>query len=284
MIKKLSITIDITFLLLIVALFSVYTYLFMVPNKGIISEYVLVFLLFILIILSYFTNMLIALVASAIMVFVFGSVSIYMSFKYSVAIDNSYFWIIMYPITGLISGRLGDRILTLVDKSKDLEARVASYLSYDEVTGFGNLMALHQYLRKILSSAKRHNYNVSLLAVELKYYKGLEAKHGKARFKQIVKGLSNVIHEDLRLEDSPYRIDDKRFIVVLESTDLSGANIVRDRLKSKLKEPLKIDTLGGKLNVKINTRMSTAMYSAENDMDENTLVELVLKELEYDVE
>lgn len=282
MVKKTYRGIDVYFLLLIVCIFCVYTYLFIISGKGMLGEYVLVFLLFILIIISYFTNILIALVASSIIVFVFGLNSIYLSFAKDINIDNGYFWIIIYPVGGLLAGQLGDRVLTLVDKCKDLEARVATYLSYDELTGFGNTMALYQYLRKILSSANRHNYNVAILVIEVKYYKGLKAKYGNEKFQRILRSFSGVIHENLRIEDSPFRVEDNIFIIVLENTDEVGAGIVKRRMKDRFIEPINIEMEDGELSVKINTRMSVVMYDAE--MDENQLIELGIKELEYDVE
>ncbi|WP_159430006.1 GGDEF domain-containing protein [Caminicella sporogenes] len=274
--------VDIFFLLLIIEIFAVTTLLIMNIKEIDFIDYILYMLTFLVIVVSFYSNLIIGLITSAFLVFGYGSYILYEGlFHENINIASSYFWIIVFPLSAFISGRLSDSINDIQNKKIKLEKQISSLVTVDAITGFNNIKEFYKDLNEEMSRAKRHKFYLVVMLVEIQYLEELISIYGIDKINKILKSISILIEKVTRTEDKKYRIDEDLFAIIMPNTDISGADIVKQRLKKEL-ESIKVDDDSKTNTYKLDIKISALQY---NDRISNSFhfKELVQKELEYDI-
>lgn len=273
--------VDIFFLLLIIEIFVITTLLILNIEEASFSDYILYVLTFLVIIVSFYSNLITGLISSAFLVFGYGSYMLYQSMFYEqIGIENSYFWIILFPLSAFISGRLSDSINDMQDKNLKFEKQLKDLVTIDEVTGLSNSKEFYNDLSEEMSRASRHEFDLVVMLAEIQYLEELKSIYGKYKINTIFKAISDLIEKVTRTEDKRYRIDEELFAVIMPNTDVEGSQIVKERLKKELENIMMED--GKKKRYKFDIKIAILQY---NKRITNSLEfkELVQKELEYDI-
>jgi len=245
-------------------------------------DYLLYALTFFVVVISFYSNLIIGLISSAFLVFGYGSYMLYQSLFYGkVSIGNSYFWIILFPLSAFISGRLSDSVNEVRDRNIKFENQVNNLVTIDETTGFDNLKEFYKDLNEEMSRSRRHKFSLVVMLAEIQYLDELASIYGKYNMSKIFKVMSDLIEKVTRTEDKKYRIDDDLFAVIMPNTDIPGAEVVKGRLRKEL-ENITIDNNTGAKRYKFDIKIALVQY---NEKITNALEfkELVQKELEYDI-
>ncbi|SHJ96941.1 GGDEF domain-containing protein [Tepidibacter formicigenes] len=274
--------VDIYFLLLIIEIFSVTTLLILNIKEVNFIDYVLCVLTFLIIIISFYSNLIMGLITSAFLVFAYGSYMLYKSLFYeNIRIGNGYFWMVIFPLSAFISGRLSDAINEIRNKNIYLEKQISNLVTVDEITGFNNLKEFYRDLNEEISRSRRHKFYLVLMVVEVQYLEELISIYGIDKINKILKSISVLIEKAIRTEDKRYRIGEELFAIIMPNTDISGAEIVRQRLKREL-ENISINDDDKTKTYKLDIKIAALQY---NDSIDNSFQfkELVQKELEYDI-
>ncbi|SHK05514.1 GGDEF domain-containing protein [Paramaledivibacter caminithermalis] len=274
--------IDIFFLLLIIEIFTITTLLILNVKEITFTDYVLYMLIFLIIVISFYSNLITGLITSAFLVFGYGSYMLYQSLFYEKSsIGNSYFWIVLFPLSAFISGRLSDSINEIRNKNMKFEKQVKELVTVDEITGFNNIKEFYKDLNEEMSRSKRHKFSLVVMLVEIQYLEELIGIYGTDKINKIFKIISNIIEKVTRTEDKRYKIDEDLFAVIMPNTDIKGAEIVKERLKKKL-EDIEVNHGSQTKTYKFDFKIAVLQY---NDRITNSFEfkELVQKELEYDI-
>lgn len=273
--------VDIFFLLLIIEIFIITTLLILNMKEAVFSDYILYVLTFLVIIISFYSNLITGLISSAFLVFGYGSYMLYQSLFYEqIGVENSYFWIILFPLSAFISGRLSDSINDIQNKNLEFEKQLKDLVTIDEVTGFSNTKEFYKDLGEEMSRASRHEFDLVVMLAEVQYLEELKSIYGKYKISTILKAISDIIEKVTRTEDKRYRIDEELFAVIIPNTDIAGAEIVKERLKKELENIMIEDD--NKKRYKFDIKIAILQYN-KRITNSFEFKELVQKELEYDI-
>lgn len=106
----------------------------------------------------------------------------------------------------------------------------------DPLTLLGNRAALDTALRRELQMAKRHHHELSLLMVDVDFFKKINDEYGHHRGDLVLCEIAKGIQSACRGSDITFRYGGEEFVVVLGKTDAEGAKIIAERIRQQIAE------------------------------------------------
>jgi len=103
---------------------------------------------------------------------------------------------------------------------------------HDDLTGLGNRRLLRIRLQDELHRAERFGQAVSILAIDIDYFKALNDRHGHPTGDASLRKLAGLMTRNLRRIDTIARIGGEEFVVLLPRTNLDEAEGVAEKLRS----------------------------------------------------
>lgn len=245
-------------------------------------DYGLFFALGLIIIFSVYFGIVPGLLLSGALIFIYGSVIFYqLILGYSQIWTLNYIWFGFYPISAFIGGNIHQIIERQNGLLNQCETLTDKVVNIDDVTGFGNSRELLRDLDREMSRSKRFKYSLTLMVVQIQYFDELLSIYGEEGSSKLLKSLSTIIDNALRIEDLRFRLEDDLFALVLPYTTPDDALVVKERIVKNL-EAMSIDDTSSLSRYKIEIKVGACEYKKEipNPM---AFKALALKELEYDV-
>jgi diguanylate cyclase (GGDEF)-like protein len=103
---------------------------------------------------------------------------------------------------------------------------------HDDLTGLGNRRLLRIRLEDELHRAERFGEAVSILAIDIDYFKALNDRHGHPTGDASLRKLAGLMTRNLRRIDTIARIGGEEFVALLPRTTLTSAAQVAEKLRS----------------------------------------------------
>ena len=267
---------------LLIAYFLILSISFSYLNLGSdIENYIMVTLVMIVALASYYLNRTFVLVIILIIDFVYTSYNFFISVVSDVKIgEGVFFWIVIIPVTAFIVSFLSEEINNLENSYTKIISYNEKFIKVDVSTGLRNISAFMEEMPVYIKLYKRYNVHVSLILVRIKYGNRILKIVGKEYFNKVLVKCSEELSDSLRFEDRKYIVDDDTFAFIIIS-DKDGGSIVKNRLKKSIGE-LKMgkETLYNDLNIEVQIGSYTINESINDAME---FIERAEKELEYDV-
>jgi diguanylate cyclase (GGDEF)-like protein len=132
---------------------------------------------------------------------------------------------------------LEDRIIGLQRDNLDLigKNQVLSEVSArDALTGLYNRPYVLEKIEIEMNRALRHGSPVSLLMLDIDYFKRINDEYGHPTGDEVLKGVGRVLRESCRVYDVPGRYGGEEFCIVLPETKLGNTTTVAERIRSRL--------------------------------------------------
>ncbi|APF25537.1 diguanylate cyclase [Clostridium sporogenes] len=280
--NRFSKNIDIYIIILLLNFFCICSFIYFNLGKNIMLNFIMLGLLFTVTIVAYFRGIVEGFLFSAMIIFFYVTYIIYNNIIYRNPIELiTYIWMVDIPLSAFISGRLSENINLIQNINAKLQKEYRDLITIDRTTGLSNLKGFYMDLDREMSKAKRHKLSLSLMIVKIQYYDELKVILGEKRMEEILKVISNVITLAIRGEDISYKLDKDILAVLMPSTNIQGAEVVKGRIKESISEEnLKIKQEDK--NVNLDIKIGIVEY--ENTIKEAfEFKELAEKELEYDV-
>jgi GGDEF domain-containing protein len=101
----------------------------------------------------------------------------------------------------------------------------------DPLTATGNHVALQQTLKREVDIAKRTLQPLSVLMVDIDYFKRINDSHGHIIGDQALIAVANALKDSLRNVDMVFRYGGEEFVVLLSNTSREAASMVGERLR-----------------------------------------------------
>lgn len=101
----------------------------------------------------------------------------------------------------------------------------------DALTGCGNKRAFDSTLHREAELSRRHNQSLSIITIDIDYFKNINDQFGHTAGDDILKQLVECISSSARKSDLCFRCGGEEFIVVLNKTNEAGARIIAERLR-----------------------------------------------------
>jgi two-component system cell cycle response regulator len=110
-------------------------------------------------------------------------------------------------------------------------------LSYtDEMTGLHNYRFFSMRLREEIARAKRNELSLSLLIMDVDYFKNYNDALGHPAGDEVLRQLSTLLRASVRDNDIVARYGGEEFAVILPATDLAGAVKLAERIRAKVEK------------------------------------------------
>ncbi len=145
-------------------------------------------------------------------------------------------------------------------KTNDLLSTIALA---DSLTELNNRRALEWDLPRQIEKARDENSPLSLIILDVDYFKKVNDNYGHLVGDRLLKLLSSRIRNNLRIQDTAFRYGGEEFVIILGDTTPQEADAVAHRLKNIVEEnPFAIDST---LNINVTISLGTACLLPSDD-------------------
>lgn len=135
----------------------------------------------------------------------------------------------------------------------------------DQLTGLYNHREFYRLLGEELARSLRYGHQISLLMLDIDYFKRVNDTFGHLAGDQVLRSLPELIRGQLRINDIPCRYGGEEFGVILPETAGEQAADVAERIRSVVAAaPIALPD-GGSLRVTVSLGIATFPQNAENE-------------------
>jgi diguanylate cyclase (GGDEF)-like protein len=153
---------------------------------------------------------------------------------------------------------------------KTLMAEVEEASNRDGLTQLFNRRFVEETLAKEFARAKRYGHTLAVILTDIDHFKAVNDNYGHLTGDEVLRVVSRRLEGCLRETDILGRYGGEEFLIVLPETDVAGAQILAERLRSTMEaEPVEHD--GETLSITISlglTEISTNSASYETLISE----------------
>jgi two-component system, cell cycle response regulator len=147
----------------------------------------------------------------------------------------------------------------------------------DGLTGLSNRRTFTQTLPEVIARSERVGTPFSLIITDIDHFKSVNDTYGHPMGDEVLRQVSATFASNLRQTDLPARYGGEEFAVILEGTDLQGAQQIAEKLR-KMVESLSFDSPQGRFGVAMSFGIAEFPADAE---DPNHLIERADQALYY---
>ncbi|WP_321402291.1 diguanylate cyclase [Maridesulfovibrio sp.] len=155
-----------------------------------------------------------------------------------------------------------------VTERKEAEDKLRKLATTDPLTGLYNRRFFMESAEDALERSCRYGRDLSLLMLDIDFFKNVNDMYGHDAGDDVLKALSNTGLKILRNIDVFGRIGGEEFSILLPDTGLEGAKQVAERLRAEIEAKV-MNTRSGPL--KITVSIGVATYNDKTDTLENLL-------------
>lgn len=137
----------------------------------------------------------------------------------------------------------------------------------DPLTLLGNRTALDNTLRRELQMAERHQHELSLLIVDVDFFKKINDEYGHHRGDLVLCEIAKGIQSACRSSDISFRYGGEEFVVVLGKTDAEGAKIIAERIRQQI-AAIKVDYNGKTIATTVSIGIATHRHTASENIND----------------
>jgi len=183
------------------------------------------------------------------------------------------FIVIFIPATLLLSKAIYNGHLLNIDANKKLEESVKELhkLSMiDNLTNIYNRRYFFQTAEDLISITKREQKPISLLMIDIDYFKQINDNYGHHAGDFILINLVKEIEEIVRKSDIFARIGGEEFTILLHDTSSEGAKVIAEKIRSTIESK---DFEYNELTIKLTLSIGISEVNQQN-----TTIESLYKE------
>ncbi|OFV71309.1 diguanylate cyclase domain-containing protein [Acetobacterium wieringae] len=242
---------------------------------------------FLVILITYFSNITLGLVTNGVVIFFYISYTIFLVLVNGEPLTaSSYFWIVLLPLYTYVVSLMTSRNQALQNRVNELEDENVSLSTVDPDTGLRNFRTLVSDAKIFIGMSKRGQIELSLMMIKFRHYKEIKRILGEERLPLFIRQMTEVLHRSLRAEDTLYLIEKEDIIFGLFLiTDTAGTRIVEKRIRDHMKTE-EFYTITAPYEVEIDLKIG--VFHCDNCKNGEMVsplefIEKARKEMEYDV-
>ena len=195
----------------------------------------------------------------------------------------SFMWMVLPAICVVGIALYVRRYTPLTLENALLKKQISELVMIDPVTGLYNLRSLFMDIQTQISYAERNDSPISLMILRLRYPAEMKKVLKSSQYDKVVKQLSNLIVDTVRLEDRVYSIDDNGGFGIILTCDKEGTKLVEKRLRTKLDDPKWFEGISEK-QIRTEVRIGYLQYEkAKYNRNANNFKDDVEEEVNYDM-
>jgi diguanylate cyclase (GGDEF)-like protein len=155
------------------------------------------------------------------------------------------------------------RTKELQDELRARNAELDRVSRIDMLTNIYNRRHLDEHLRRVISSARRHDRTVGVLLVDIDHFKDVNDQHGHLAGDAVLKEVASRLQGAMRTEDALGRWGGEEFIAVLTDTPGESIGVLAERMRQVIAvKPFVLDD-GTKIRVTVSIGHTAGIEDAE---------------------
>ncbi len=107
---------------------------------------------------------------------------------------------------------------------------------HDQLTGLYNRHYLLDIADKKLANCARHNYDISVLMIDIDHFKKINDAHGHSMGDEVIKHVATILNSQSRTEDVVARFGGEEFVIILDHCNIDDALIKADKIRLAVAE------------------------------------------------
>ena len=107
---------------------------------------------------------------------------------------------------------------------------------HDPLTGIFNRFAMDTIITREIELSQRNKTPLSMLALDIDFFKNVNDTYGHAFGDCVLKHLTECVKQCTRNSDAMFRYGGEEFNILLNNTDLSGAQEIAERIRKNIEE------------------------------------------------
>ena len=132
----------------------------------------------------------------------------------------------------------------------------------DGLTGLYNRKFLEEHSKKLIPHAKRDNFNIGVLLLDMDHFKAVNDEYGHDIGDKVLKELARILLENVRESDLVVRYGGEEFVILLINIAEEEAIMVANKIKQKVAEN-EIDVYAGS-KLKKTISIGLSMYPKDS--------------------
>jgi diguanylate cyclase (GGDEF)-like protein len=167
---------------------------------------------------------------------------------------------------------LEDRVLQRTLELLMANAKLEQLATTDPLTGIANRRKMTAQIASELERARRFGHPLSLLMVDIDYFKRINDTFGHELGDKAIVAVSRLLTESLRAIDMVARFGGEEFVVLMPETDLDVAVLAAERLREAA-SALRIDCeSGAQVALTLSVGVASALANGSADTPSSLLV------------
>ncbi|MEN2985181.1 MAG: GGDEF domain-containing protein [Thermodesulfovibrionaceae bacterium] len=149
--------------------------------------------------------------------------------------------------------KLNDEIVNLTRKLEKKNAQlkedintVKNIMNKDPLTGILNRRGFEKMLKKQISFALRHKLPLSVVMIDIDYFKKINDTYGHETGDKVLKIFAKTLEKSIRQEDIVGRFGGEEFVIAFPNTKIEQALSAAERIRQKI-EKMKIKAINGNI-------------------------------------
>lgn len=196
----------------------------------------------------------------------------------------SFLWIVIPGLCTVGMYLFNKSYSSLTIENAVLKQQIQELVMIDPVTGLYNLRSMFMDIQTQISYAERNDCPLTLMILRLRYPAEMRKVLKKDQYEKVLKQLSLLVMDSVRLEDRVYSIDNMGGFGVILTCDKAGTGIVEKRVREKLEDPKWFDGISSKAKIRAEVKIGYVQYEkSKYNRDANALKEDVEEEVDYDL-
>ncbi|PCJ18667.1 MAG: diguanylate cyclase response regulator [Gammaproteobacteria bacterium] len=124
----------------------------------------------------------------------------------------------------------------LFDQVKEQEQALRTMAETDQLTQLFNRHRLAEMAPIFMSQAKRQNYSLSTVVIDIDFFKAINDNHGHSMGDLVLADVAKVIKDNCRDEDFAARFGGEEFVLILPYCDQASAITKAEALRHKIEQ------------------------------------------------
>lgn len=121
-----------------------------------------------------------------------------------------------------------------ITDSYELKERLIELSEIDDLTQLLNRRAFTERIKQCFGCRKRYNVNTSIILIDVDYFKSINDNFGHPFGDETLKEIAKILKEEVREVDSVGRLGGEEFSVILNLTDIVGAELTAERIRQRI--------------------------------------------------
>jgi diguanylate cyclase (GGDEF)-like protein len=159
---------------------------------------------------------------------------------------------------------VGGQAASAIDRASQ-HHHVKSLSLTDWLTRLLNRRALHDRLQQEFDRARRYRSSLSLIMLDIDYFKKVNDIYGHQQGDAILRGLAGILIEESRRSDILARYGGEEFIIVLPETTLTNARQLAERLRMRVESHSFQLPMGQSLKITISLGVAALPHTGVTD-------------------